>query len=95
MTPEKLLKTIEIYRKFFVDRGFRKIDYPHDELLIDEKLGLEHCHGMLDKMVKFIGEGRQVKAFRWLCFIQGCLWMQGLNTLSEFKDHNRSDPDHR
>jgi hypothetical protein len=29
------------------------------------------------------------KAMRWLCFIQGVLWIQGMFTINEMKDHNR------
>ena len=90
MTPEKMLEVIEVYRKLFVERGVGKIDYPHDELLDSEVHGLEHCHGMLDKMDAFVREGRREKAFRWLGFIQGVLWAKRIFPLAELMDHNRS-----
>lgn len=34
-------------------------------------------------------EGRIEKAFRWLGFVQGCLWATGQYTLDELKNHNR------
>ncbi|MDD2696684.1 MAG: hypothetical protein PHE52_00800 [Candidatus Pacebacteria bacterium] len=46
---------------------------------------------MLDKMEGFLKEGRIEKAFRWLGFIQGCLWSTGEYTLEDLMNHNRPD----
>jgi hypothetical protein len=89
MTAEKVVEVIERYRELFVARGIATVDYPHDEVLADETLGLEHCHRMLDKMLQFIREGRMEKTFRWLGFIQGVLWSQGIYTLTDLQNHNR------
>ena len=89
MTPEKVLEVIETYRQLFIARNIGKIDYPHDDLLDGEVHGLEHCHGMLDKMVEFVHEGRMEKAFRWLGFVQGTLWALRVFTLTDLKNHNR------
>ncbi|MFA5157743.1 MAG: hypothetical protein WC451_00935 [Patescibacteria group bacterium] len=89
MTSDKVLGVIETYRLRFEGEGIGKIDYPHDDLLDHAKIGLEHCHGMLDKMVEFVHEGRTEKAFRWLGFVQGVLWTNRAYTLTELKDHNR------
>jgi len=51
--------------------------------------GLIHCHGMLDKMEEFVKEGRIEKAFRWLGFVQGCLWLAGHYSLEDLMNHNR------
>jgi hypothetical protein len=89
MTSEKVLEVIETYRKFFVERNIGKIDYPHDELLDGEVHGLEHCHGMLDKMVEFVREGRMEKTFHCLGFVQGTLWACHVFPLTDLKNHNR------
>lgn len=89
MTLEKMLEVIETYRQLFVERNIGKIDYSHDELLDEETHGLEHCHGMLDKMVEFVREGRMEKAFRWLGFVQGVLWATRVYPLTNLKNHNR------
>lgn len=83
------MQVIEIYRKFFEEKNIDKIDYPDDELLSCTKMGLSHCYGMIDKMEKFIHEGRIEKAFRWLGFIQGFLWSNRIYTLTNFMDHNQ------
>lgn len=89
MTSEKVQEVINIYRKFFQDCGVGKIEYLHDEMLDIPRSGLEHCHSMLDQMEIFLKEGRLEKAFRWLGFIQGCLWFNGNYVLADLKDHNR------
>ena len=89
MTHEKMIEVIETYRKLFVDRNIGKIDYFHDELLDGEAHGLEHCHGMLDKVIEFVNEGRMEKAFRWLGFVQGVLWAFRVFPLTDLKNHNR------
>jgi predicted transcriptional regulator len=69
MTKGKVREVIEIYREIFVREKVEKIDYPHSEIVVDEKSILGHCHGMLDKMVQFVEEGRMEKVFRWLGFV--------------------------
>lgn len=91
MTGERILDVIEGYRQVFVGSNIGKIDYPHDELLYDKIHGLEHCHGMLDKMIEFLLEGRTEKVFRWLGFIQGVLWANQFYTLTDLKNHNKPD----
>lgn len=91
MKPEKIRKVLDIYRRKFENLNINKADYPHGEQLVSSKRGLEHCHGMLEKVEGFIRENRMDKVFRWLGFIQGVLWDQGLYTLSELMNHNRKD----
>ena len=90
MTPEKIRKAIEIYRFQFEEAGVNKIDYPHEEIVHSLSNVLGHCYGMLDRVLGFIEEGRTEKAFRWLGFIQGCLWASKIYPLSDIKDHNHS-----
>jgi len=89
----KILEVIGVYRKFFESHGIDKADYPHYLKPGALKNTLAHCHGMLDKMEVFIKEGRIEKTFRWLGFIQGCLWMAGCYSLDDLKNHNRPAKD--
>lgn len=91
MEEEKVQQVINTYRKKFEELGVEKKDYPHEEPLDSLKHGLEHCHGMLDKMEEFLKEDRVDKVFRWLGFMQGFLWSQKLYTLTELMNHNRQD----
>jgi len=85
----KILEVINIYRKHFAEKGIGIMDFSHGEIPRFEYEILAHCHGMLDKMEGFIKEGRIEKAFRWLGFIQGCLWSTGQYSLEDLKNHNR------
>jgi len=97
MDAAKVKEVIARYRDFFEIEHISKNDFPHDELpdpSFDYTAGenvLSHCHGMLDKMEKFLEEGRLEKTFRWLGFVQGCLWTMGQLTLQELMDHNKSE----
>jgi len=91
MTPDKVREVIEIYRALFEKLGIEKIDYPHEEIVDLPSDILGHCYGMLDRMLSFIEEGRMEKVFRWLGFIQGCLWSTKTYVLEDLKNHNRSN----
>lgn len=91
MDGNKVLEVIGIYRSFFEKSGIPKKDFPHNQLTNTDENVLAHCHGMLDEMEQFVVKGRMEKVFRWLGFIQGCLWSTGYFTLDELKNHNRPD----
>ena len=101
MTKEKVLEAIKGYRSRLHSKGLDSCDLPHDRYMNEEyglfmgsevtMLGLSHCLGMLDQMERFVVEDRMDKVFRWLGFVQGCLWMAGYYTLDELKNHNRPD----
>ena len=89
MDDKKILEVINTYRRVFKLMGVGKIDFPHDRILIDSNKAPAHCHGMLDQMEKFLREGRREKVFRWLGFVQGCLWSASIYTLDDLMNHNR------
>lgn len=92
MDGKKVLEVVSIYRSSFKKMGICKLNPPHDQLVGGEFFSiLAHCCGMLDKIEKFVAEGRMEKVFRWLGFVQGCLWSAGFYTLEELKNHNRPD----
>jgi len=66
-----------------------KKDFPHQLIVSDKERILAHCHGMLDKLEILVKERRTEKAFRWLGFIQGCLWSIGAYPLEDLKNHNK------
>jgi len=85
MDSEKVLEVIERYRKFFRGVNIHPDEFPD----VDELKVVLHCYAMLDKMEGFISEGRMEKTFRWLGFIQGCLWSLGIYSLEDLKNHNK------
>ena len=50
-----------------------------------------HLQSMIPKAIAFFQEGRREKGFRWLGFLQGALWAEGIYTIDELKEHNRPD----
>lgn len=96
MDGEKVLMVISIYRNYFEKSGIPKKKFPEDQIINTYENPfqntLAHCHGMLDEMEKFVAEGRMEKVFRWLGFIQGCLWSAGNYELKDLKNHSRPDP---
>lgn len=90
MTVDKVREVIAIYRRKFEEMDIPKREFPRDSLPTSNDDYLAHCYSMLDKMEVFLEEGRIEKVFRWLGFIQGCLWRSGVYTVDELRDHNRS-----
>lgn len=80
MTKEKVLEVINLYKKELDDVLSKTAS-------IEEEL--EHCQTMLPQMEEFIKEDRMDKVFRWLGFIQGVLWCQGVFEIDEMKNHNK------
>lgn len=52
---------------------------------------LSHVLWMCDETEGFVKAGRMEKAFRWLGFIQGVLWMTGVASIDESKHQNMPD----
>ena len=89
MNARKVREVLVIYRTKFEELGILLRKLPHNELLKTDNDYLAHCYGMLDEMEVFMQEGRMEKVFRWLGFIQGCLYTTGVYTLEEMQNHNR------
>lgn len=85
MTDEKILEVLDLYQrnleKIYVYEGERLHKRPED--------CLHHCLDMIPQMRQFLKEGRREKVFRWLGFIQGVLWCEGVYTIEQMKDHNK------
>ena len=50
---------------------------------------LQHLASMLSRMEDMYDEDPE-KAMRWLGFVQGVLWSQGIYTIDELRIHNTS-----
>lgn len=89
MDSNKILEVIEIYSEYFTKEEIEYVDFSHIDKPEANKEMLAHCHGMLHKIKEFIQEDRIEKAFRWLGFVQGCLWSTGCYSLEDLMNHNR------
>lgn len=50
---------------------------------------LNHALWMCNKTREFIRQGRMAKSYRWIGMIQGILFMNGVYSVAELKQHNR------
>lgn len=50
---------------------------------------VNHVWWACEQAKTYVNEGRMEKAFRWLGFIQGALWMLGLYSIEEMANHNK------
>jgi hypothetical protein len=64
----------------------RKLEQPESQ-----RGFLEHVEWMTHEALGFIKEGRLDKANRWLGFIQGVLWSQGIRTIDQMRQDNMPD----
>lgn len=55
--------------------------------LPDNESALAHIKWMCQEIASMEDTG---KAVRWLCFVQGVLWMTGRRTIDEMRNDNRS-----
>lgn len=77
MTDAKILEVLDIYNTALTCPNY------------DDNAQIQWCLGMIPQMVQFLKEGRREKTFRWLGFIQGVLYANGVFTVPEMADHNR------
>lgn len=90
MDATKIREAVATYRRLFAENGIPKRRFPDDEIPQDAADVLAHCHAMLDRIDGFADAGRTGKAFRWLGFVQGCLWAVRRYPLAALKGHNRT-----
>ena len=91
MISEQIMKVAALYRRRFIEldispKKFSR-NYGFSLGVVDS---YSHCYWMLGQMEQFLAKDKIDKAFRWLGFIQGVLWMHGLYTIDELRDHNLS-----
>lgn len=86
---------LDLYSRTLSDLGYEASAYKN----VDARLGettrsagkydsLCHAMWMCSEAKKFISQGRQAKAYRWIGMIQGLLWAHGIFSIAELKSHN-------
>lgn len=53
----------------------------------------EHVLAMIDRIDPLVEAGRRDKAMRWYGFIQGVLWVMGMYSIDELREHSRTAED--
>jgi hypothetical protein len=99
MTSEQVMEAVKKY-KIRVAREVGPVEWPLGVSLKETESGkytyptirlnaLAHVSAMLTKMEGFVESGKMEKAFRWLGFVQGVLWVCGVYSIDDMKDDNR------
>jgi hypothetical protein len=89
MTGEKIREVAIRYLKHLGEKNIFSCQCKDDWDPTYKPAALKHCAYMCQRIVEFADERRTEKAFRWLGFVQGVLWMCGEFTITELKGHNR------
>lgn len=90
MTPEKTISVLENYIHQINALGYKKserLDPKVTDATRPEQL--RHLRFMCEETIRFVEQSRMEKAFRWLGFIQGALWVLGIFAVEEMKNHNK------
>lgn len=96
MDLERVKAIVDYYDWMLRKQEFLPEKFPDDEMIDDlsdfGNCGAKrHVRAMIAEMQSMIVEGRTEKCMRWLGFIQGVLWTDGMFTLEELKNHSRPD----
>lgn len=86
MTGEKIKQVARLY-----DSELAEADIP--SYRDRSESNLMHVRWMCEQIIGLVDTGRIEKAFRWLGFVQGCMWCFGCFTVRELANHSRPDSD--
>ena len=89
MTEDQIAKAIAKYDALLQKAGVSPARYPSEKLSPQGSEALSHARWMCQEAVGSLNKGEKDKAMRWLCFIQGVLWMTGTSNIDGLRDDNR------
>jgi hypothetical protein len=92
MTDEQVGVVLALYERTLTEKGYKPIQA---DLAVSHQatdVRLNHCLWAVGQVREFLKDGRREKAMRWLGFLQGALWSEGLFSISSLADHNRPPP---
>jgi hypothetical protein len=85
MTPTQIKHVAALYQNETLATVLGKRFTTHGQLP-DNDHALAHAKWMCEEIALMDNPG---KAMRWLCFVQGVLWMTGRRSITEMRDDNR------
>ena len=86
--------TCFMYKQKLKELGITPEEVPHNEIIFVGSRSLGHVYTMLEKMIVFAEEGKDGKAYRWLGFVQGVLWSDGIYSIDDMREHNTSEEEY-
>lgn len=87
MTDKKINKVLDLY-----EARLKQIATAGPDAVSDAGINandMKHVRDMIPKMRKFLEQGRREKTFRWLGFMQGVFFSNGIYTVEAMANHNR------
>ncbi len=90
MTNKQRRELLKIYKRQIRDFHGVAERAPADRPPESHAEALNHALWMLEQMPEFLRQKRIEKFDRWLCFIQGVLWMTEKFTITQMRGHYRS-----
>lgn len=93
--PQQAEAMMRRYCKVLTDLGYTARAFPDVEAKVGGNIYaagkyevLNHALWMCSQIEGFIRQNRMAKAYRWIGMVQGLLFMGGVYSISELKDHN-------
>lgn len=94
MEASKILSAALIHRLFLSAQNI-SAQRAHERLARPQKSqALQHSLWLLEQIPEFVATSRADKAMRWLCFVQGVLWVLGYVTIQELRELMKPDTAH-
>lgn len=97
LSREQAQTMLARYAKALDDLGYEANPYPETDIPLKGTIyrgakydALCHARWMCDETRRFLAEGRFAKAYRWIGMIQGLLFMGGVYSIVDLKQHNRA-----
>ena len=92
MRPDTLFKALATYVSRFNTLGILPESYAGGALTPLPADAMRHAHWMCVELARMaLDPANRDKVNRWLGFAQGVLWVTGLYSIDEMREHNR-DP---
>lgn len=90
MDPTQILNISSKYETILHDQGASSVKC---DTSLNMGLGylsaFDHCLWMCGEIERLVRAGERDKAMRWVCFIQGVLWVSGLLSIDSMREDNR------
>ena len=92
MTPVQIIAALRKYDELLEATDVEASRWNTAITPLSRKDVLAHCRWMIPEAIRYAAtqhESEVAKAMRWLCFIQGCLFTEGIMTIDEMREDNR------
>lgn len=89
MTKDQVIEAISIYESKLVTLGFEEKRFTTNGVLPTSRQVGSHALWMCRQVQAAIADEKLEKAMRWLGWVQASVWLLGLFSIDNLKDHNR------